>query len=637
LNSGGKPLWALLLPAGLIVAAGLWIYAPALRGGWVWDDVAEVTQNPVLRDPAGLAKIWFAPAGADYFPLKTTVQWLEWRAWGDDPAGDHAVSIALHLLSALLFWRVLRQLGLPLAWVGGLLFAVHPLAVESVAWIAELKNTLSLPFLLLATSAYLEFDKKGSGLGNCFPPSSGKQFPRPDPFYWLSLLWFLLAMLCKSSVVMFPLVILLHAWWKRARIDGRDLRASAPFFAVSLVLGLVTLSFQSHRALASWTIPWEGPGSRLAVAGSNLAFYFGKSLWPAGLLPIYPQWNAAPPALLRFAPWAVLAVLVGWLWSRRATGGRHVLFGLGFFILNLLPVLGFVPMAYFHIAWAADHLAYLPLLGLIGLAAAALGRWPRAAAWVGLTAIAAAMAGQSHRLVPVFHDEETLWTATLAGNPSAWLADNNLGNFLEAKGDSAGAISHFAAAVRLNPDYAEAHYDWGLALARAGRLPEAISHYEKAVRLSPGSAEMHAKLGNAFLNLGHPAEAAGEYRVALRLEPASAEAEGNLGVALAQLGALAEAIGHDEAALRLDPGYIAGHVNLGNALARSGQTDAAITQYQTAVRLGATGADLYFNLATALLHAGRRAEAIEQYEMELRLRPDDDETRKELAALQAGE
>jgi len=163
-TSGPTPSLArLLLPALLILAAGLWVYGPALRGGWIWDDVEVVTQNALLRDPAGLGKIWVAPGGPDYFPLTTTVQWLEWRTWGDDPVGYHAVNLALHILSAFLFWRLLARLGLRQAWVGGLLFAVHPLAVESVAWITELKNTLSLPFLLLAMIAYVDCEKMGSG------------------------------------------------------------------------------------------------------------------------------------------------------------------------------------------------------------------------------------------------------------------------------------------------------------------------------------------------------------------------------------------------------------------------------------------------------------------------------------------
>ncbi len=615
--SGWRRIW----PALLIVAAGLCAHGPALHGGWVWDDTLEVTQNPVLREPGGLARIWTGPVGSDYLPLKTTVLWLEWRRWGENPAGYHAVSIALHLLGALLFWRLLAQLGVRLAWAGGLLFAVHPLTVESVAWVSELKNTLSLNFLLLALILFLDFDEKPAGR---------------RPGYWLSLLCFLAALLSKASVVMAPAVILLYAWWRRGRLGRRDLISAAPFFALSLALGLVTVHFQSRLAIGQWTIPWDGLGSRLAVVGLNLAFYLRTCLWPSGLLPIYPQWDVNPPALIQFLPWVPLLALAWWLGTRRTAWSRAILFGLGCFALNLLPVLGFVPMSYFHFSWAADHLAYLPLLGVIGLAAAGLDLVrPRPALWAGLAVLTVLLVAQSRRYAASFRDDGALWSRTLEGNPSAWLAHNNLANFLAARGEREAAMGHFAEALRLKPDYAEAHYNWGLALALAGRLPEAVSHYEAALRLRPDSAVMQEKLGNALVNLGRPEEAMVHYRKALELDPGSAEAEANLGVALVQLGRIPEAIGHAEAALRIDPGYVAGHVNLGNALARVGRTEAAISQFQAAQRMGAADPNLDFNLATALLQAGRKAEAIEQYEAALQLRPGDDETRKLLAELRA--
>src|SRR5665213_1678184 len=330
---------SMLIPAAIILLAGWLAFGPSIHGGWVWDDTEEVTQNTVLRDPAGLQKIWLAPAGTDYFPLKTTVEWLQWRAWGGDPAGYHAVNIALHLLSAFLFWRLLAKLGLRQAWIGGLLFAVHPLAVESVAWVAELKNTLSLPFLLLAMLAYLDYDDFSEAkipVERIAPNALAAGRNQASALgamrstYLLSLLFFLLAMLSKSSVVMLPAVILLYCWWKRGRIR------------------------------------WK----RLTAAGLALAFYLGKCLWPFGLLPIYPRWGIDPTAILPYVPWLALALMAGWCWRRRAAWGRHVLFGLGFFALNLAPVLGLVAMSYLRISRVADHFAYLPLLGVIALVTA---------------------------------------------------------------------------------------------------------------------------------------------------------------------------------------------------------------------------------------------------------------------------
>jgi hypothetical protein len=338
--------------AALIVLLGIGIYGPALHGGWVWDDLTEIPQNGVLSDPHGLAKIWVGSAGPDYFPLKTSVQWVLWRAWGENVFGYHLVSLGLHLLGAFLFWRLLQKLGLRLAWLGGLFFVVHPLVVESVAWIAELKNTLSLVFLLEAMLAYVRFEEGASGARR-----------RP---YALALVCFALALLSKSSVVMFPFVLLIYAWWRRGRVARRDLAAAAPFFGLSLLLGLVTVFFQYHRALAVWTIPLGGPASHLAVAGTSLAFYFWKCLVPLGLHPMYRQWSVLPPTPAQFLPWLALAALVAGIWYRRAAWGRPVALGLGFFVLNLVPVLGFLPMSYLHISWVADHFVYLPLLGLIG-------------------------------------------------------------------------------------------------------------------------------------------------------------------------------------------------------------------------------------------------------------------------------
>jgi tetratricopeptide (TPR) repeat protein len=532
-------LSSLLLPALLILAAGLWMYAPALQGGWVWDDVEEVTQNPVLRDPAALAKIWFAPEGADYFPLKATVQWLEWRAWGDSPAGYHAVSLALHLLSALLFWRVLRQLGLRLAWVGGLLFAVHPLAVESVAWAAELKNTLSLALLLGAMILCLDHEAEEvgkTGLG---------------PRYWLSLACFVLAMLSKTSVVMFPAVILLQAWWRRGRIDRRDLAASAPFFVVSLGLGLVTLWLQHHRAILAGHEFAGGLLTRIAASGLALTFYLWKSLWPFGLLPIYPHWDIDPGSPIWYLPWLALAALFCVLWRRRETWGRAALFGLGFFALNLLPVLGLVGMSYLRISRVADHFAYLSLLGIIGLAVAAADRLPRAAQWASVAMVSVICAWQGRAEVGIFHDEVTLWTYTLERNPRAWMAQGNL----------------------------------GYALFQQGHIPEAIAHYQEALRLAPDFAEARYNLGTAWLRTNRVGPAIAEYEAALRLKPASAGMHNNLATALAESGRLPEAIAHFEQAVQLDPDYADAHHNLGNAYLLSRRMSDAVREYEEALRL----------------------------------------------------
>ena len=591
----------LSLQAAAIILAGTWVYAPALQGDWLWDDVVEVSRNPVLREPAGaLTRIWFAPEGADYLPLKTTVQWAEWHLWGDNRVGYHVASLALHLLSALLFWRLLRRLfalgGGPQGelgpWLGGLIFAIHPLAVESVAWITELKNTLSLPPLLLAMIYYVTFDAEPSG------PA------RPRRHLLPALAWFLAAMLCKSSAVMFPVVLLLYGWWRRGRLGRADLRASAPFFAVSLGLGLVTLWFQHHRAISGADLSIGGWPSRVAGAGLAIVFYLGKFLWPAGLLPTYPRWHLTPPSPAQFLPWIAMAAALGWLWPRRDRGKspgwkRTVLFGLGCFGANLAPVLGFVPMAYLRISWVGDHLVYLPMLGLIGLAAAgaagAAERVRRRPGWeasgaVLIAGLSALLAFAGHRYAAFFRNEEALWSYTLQGNPDSWTAHDNLGIALRDSGRTAEAIVQYEEALRIRPEEAEVHNNLGVALRDAGRADEAIAQYREALRIQPEYAEADNNLGNALTATGRAAEAIACYREALRLNPGYAKARNNLGSALQRLGQIPEAIIQFEEAVRLAPDDPIAHTNLGVALRDTGRTAEAVAQFEEAARLRAGAA-----------------------------------------------
>jgi tetratricopeptide (TPR) repeat protein len=637
----------LFLALAMVLAVG-WIYWPALHGGWVWDDKNEMPLVAALHGPGALGQIWLTPVTGDYYPAKTTLEWLEWRWWGNDTFGYHLVSAGLHAGAAVLLWRLLRRLGVRCARFGGLLFAVHPIAVESVAWIDELKNTLSLPFLLLAMILYVDFDQKGSGR-ECLNPAAGFKHSRPDPFYWTSLLCFLLAMLSKSSAVMFPLIILLYAWWKRGKIRAADLRSAAPFLVISVVLGLLTLRFQAEHGLggglAAAGFSLGGWTARTARAGLVASCYFLRCLAPFGLMPIYPRWQVAPGSLLPVLPWLVFGAAAGWCWARRETWGRHVLFGLGWFFLNLAPVLGFVAISHFRFTWTMDHLAYLPLAGLTGLAAAGLGaldlRWAAARPawrWLALgsaAALCAVLAAASRREAAAFRSDETFWTYALERNPSAWLAENNLGNLLLERGEAPAAIGHFERALELNPDYPEAEYDLGLADAGLGRLPEAVAHYSASLRLQPGNGDGHNNLGNALLRLGRTPEALTEYAEAVRLQTDDVQARCNLGVALLRLGRSEEAIAQDEEALRLRPDWPPAHVGLGNAWARLGRLDAAIGQYAAALRATPDDADVHFNLGAALAQAGRRPEAIAQYREVLRLRPDDTDAREELRRAEA--
>jgi Flp pilus assembly protein TadD len=589
----------ILLSLAMVLVAG-WIYWPAIHGGWIWDDKTEMPQMAALRGPGALWTIWFAPNTGDYYPVKTTLEWLQWQAWGDNTFGYHLTNICLHACSGLLLWHLLKKLGVRYAFLGGLLFVVHPVAVESVAWVDELKNVLSLPFVLLAMLAYIDFDRAGSG-------KCGRR-------YFLSLFLFLVAMLCKSSAVMFPFVILLYSWWKRGTPKPRELLSTAPFFAISLALGVVAIWFQKHHGFGGQAAPpLGGVLTRSVRAGLAAAFYFAKGILPVGLMPIYPRWPVDPASLVSYLPWLVFAAVFAWLWTKRATWGRHALFGLGWFFLNLAPILGYIPISHMRFTWTMDHLVYLPLVGLIGLAAAGLGaldsRASRAAAslrgWVpGAAAVICLwLAVQSRAYAAIFQSEDNFWSYAVRSNPSAWLASNNLGNVFLDRGDPQSAIGHYEQALRLNPEYPEAEYNLGLALAGVGRLPEAIVHYQASLRLQPENGDAYNNLGNALRRMGRTQEAIEQYARALRLEPDNAAA----------------------------------HFNLGNALAQAGRIDEAIGQFEQASQEMPDDADMHFDLGIALAQEGRIPEAITQYEQVLRLRPDDADARDYLQRAQAME
>jgi tetratricopeptide (TPR) repeat protein len=690
--------WRLILQALVIAAAVLLIYWPALHGGWLVDDDVAITNNTIVQSPTGLWSIWFEPGHQiDYYPVKASVQWMQWRLWGMDTLGYHLTNVLLHIVGALLVWRLLSKFHLRLAWLGGLIFAVHPVQVESVAWISELKNTLSLPPFLLAMCAYLDYEEHGKSKD-----------------YWLALGLFLVAMLCKLSVVLFPLVILLYAWWRRGRIGWRDLKASAPFFLISLLVGLITIQSgiwnQRFTHTDPGAMPVGGLLARLDAVGLSLSFCFSKAFLPVGLLPIYPKWTIDPSSTVQFLPWLVLGGVIGWLWTIRERWGRHALLGLGFFLIYLAPCPGFIPAPDMAFTWVMDHFLYLPIIGLIGLVVAALGRieieLPASFRFYGiglLAVIVALLAFGSHSYAKMFINQETLWTYELQHNPDAYVAHNNLGNALLGTGRLPEAMEQYELALQIKPDLADTHYNLGNALLQMGRLPEAMEQYEQALRLKPDyvlaynnlgdalqqaerlpeameqyeqalrlkpedaethynlghtlllsgrapeaiqqfelalqikpdDAETHYYLGNALFRAGRSPEAIDQYEQALSIKPEYAEAHGNLGFALQQTGHLPEAMEQFEQALRIKPDYAEAHYNLGNVFFQTGQLADAIDQYEQALRIKPDYAEAHGNLGVALYEAGRVSEAVEQFEQVLRINPHNVDARNNLARLQA--
>jgi len=551
----------LLFRAAVIVLAALWIYSPAYHGDWLWDDDQLLTQNPVVQSGTlqGLARLWFHPAGADFFPLSYTALWAQWPFFKLESTGYHVTTIVLHIAGSLLVWALLARMRVPGAWLSGLLFAVHPVCVESVAWVSETKNTLSLPLCLLSCLCWVIQDDE-------------RERPaRRIRSYWLSLLLFLLAMFAKTSMVALPIVLLLHAWWRRGTITPWDVVRTFPFFLISLVLGLITVRYQWTGAIGAEKILVGGPASRIATAGMAILFYLKQIVWPLNLLPIYPRWDVDPPKVWQFLAWPVIAAGAAWIWSNRGTAarpewGRHCILGLGFFLLMVAPVLGFVTISYMRITWVADHFIYLPMIGVIALIGAAAATWyeraderaddqifSKSLILAGGTIAVCVFGCMSFLYAHVWSNEDALWTHTLRFNPDAWQAHNRLGAWKFTRGDIDAGFHHFTESTRLRPDLGETHNNLGTALMAKGRLDEAIGAFTEACRLTPQVNAMQLNLANALFQAGRFAESSERFRILLKRSPKDPTLLNNLAVTLYQQGRKEEAIPLFRRALEINP------------------------------------------------------------------------------------
>lgn len=604
---------------GLLVVV-LLAYVRALNGQFVWDDDAHVTA-PALRSLGGLWRIWFeVGATQQYYPLLHTAFWLEHLLWGDAPLGYHLVNVTLHASAAGMFGLALRRLGVPGATWAALIFAVHPVHVESVAWISELKNTLSAVFYLGALLLYLRFDAE-----------------RKRSLYGLAFLLFVLALLTKTVTATLPAALLVIQWWRRGRLSWRaDAVPLLPWFLVGAVAGLFTAWVERTLIGAEGVVFELSLSQRCLLAGRVVWFYLGKLLWPADLAFIYPRWAIAPSDLLQWLPLAGAAVVLALLWRRRAQQ-RGPLAALLLFGGTLFPVLGFFNVYPFRYSFVADHFQYLASLAIIAGAGAGLawvvGRW-RPWGRVGAVTLVLALGILTARQAASFRDRETLWRTTVARSPNATMAWVHWGAELARQGRHEEAILRFTRALQTTMtawDAADAHNNLGCELMLAGKFPEALGHLEKAVALNPPNAEVQNNLGYTLRGLGRRPEAIRNYERALQLKPNYADAHNNLGVALAESERPAEAVTHYARALALAPGHADAHHNRGNALRMLGRLPEAIGDYEAALRQQPGRAETHDDLGVALLAGGRVPEALAQFSEALRLKPTLGSARRNLA------
>lgn len=624
-----SPVWAALALVALVALA----YGPAFRAGFVWDDDDYVTDNATLDGVAGLARIWLEPGAVpQYYPLTFTSFWLEHQIFGDAPAGYHATNVALHALNAVLAWRILVALGLPGAWLAAAIFAVHPVHVESVAWVTERKN-------LLSGAAYLAALLAALGLADA-PSETGPAAAADRRRRGLVVLGcFVAALLAKTVTCTLPIVLLLLVWWRRGRIEARHVRAVAPLLAIGLALACVTIWMErTHVGArgAAWDLSFV---ERALIAGRALWFYAATLAWPHPLAFVYPRWTVDASALWQWIfPLAALVVGLG-TWLARDRLGRGPAVALTGFAVTLAPALGFVDVYPMRYTFVADHYQYLASLFLIAPAAALVATWTArfgTGSRLAALPLLALLATLTWRHAATFHDPETLWHDVMAKSPRASIAPINLGIWLQQHGRADEAVALFEQALRLEPDDAEIHGNLGIALAALGRRAEARAHLERAVALAPASAEAQNNLGNARAQEGALDEAAAHYRRAVELDPRYPDARNNLANVLVQQGALDEAIRQYEAALAADRRYAAAHANLAAVLTRLGRNDDAIAHYRAALDLDPSQADAARGLGAQLAARGSWDEAIERLAAAAALRPTHLETQYQLAAALAG-
>ncbi len=621
----------------LIAAAVFLAYLPAINGGALLDDDLLLTENPLIKAADGLYSFWCTNKAQDYWPVSNTTLWCEWRLWGMKTTGYHVTNLILHIAGVLLLWAILRKLSIPGSFLAAMIFAVHPVNVESVAWISQRKGLLAMLFFLLSILCYLrQFSARCSDkVQRSADPAPGVCGLLIGRWYWLSLLAFVLAMLSKGSVAILPVLLLWIVWWLRP-LTKWELVRIAPFFLVAVALTVVNLWFQTHgtgRLIRTATF-----AERLLGAGGVVWFYLYKVLLPLNLIFVYPQWHIEPGNLLWWLPLLAALVVTAILWWYRRIWSQPFLFAWGFFCVSLLPVLGFMDVGFMKHSLVADHYQHIALAGVIALVGAGWGLWqqhaqamPRAAATVVAVVVVAALAFLSWQQSGLYRDALTLYQDTLGKNPDSWLIHNNLGVALGKLGRSLEAIEHCEQALRLKPDYPDAHNNLANAFVQVGRVPEAIEHYQQAIRLEPKDAEVYNNLGLLLTNIDRPREAIECLQQALRLKQNYPEAHVNLGIALGKVGRLSEAIEHFRQALELNPNYPEAYNNLGTALVMIGRPQEAIESYRQALHLKPNYPKAHSNLGNVLFQTGRSEEAIEHYQQALRIQPDYIEAYSKLA------
>jgi tetratricopeptide (TPR) repeat protein len=604
-----------------LLATTLLAYLPVWHAGMIWDDDGHVTR-PDLRSLHGLWRIWFEPgATQQYYPFLHSAFWAEHQLWGDSAPGYHVANVVLHAAVAWLLYHLLRRLSLPGALFAALLFALHPVCVESVAWISEQKNTLSAIFYLAAALAYLRFDK-----GRRLAP------------YILALVLFAVALATKTVTCTLPAALLVLFWWKRGRISWKgDVVPLVPFFALGGAAGLVTAWVEKTYIGATGASFGLGVADRVLVAGRAILFYLSKLFWPTDLAFIYPRWTLDDRAAWQYLFPAAVLIALAILFALRGRA-RGPLAAALIFAGTLFPALGFINVYPFIYSFVADHFQYLAAAAMISACTAAvagfagpLAQRGRLAAAAAASCLAAGLGWLTYQQCATYADPETLWRTTISRNPECWMAYENLGGVLMGQGHVDLAKEQFRRALDINPDDTEAMNELGVATMQQGNAAEAIALYLRALDIDPNSAETQINLGVALLQKGLPEKAANHFQHAAQIEPNNAKAHKDLAAAYLQESQWADAVVQFQRAVEIEPGNAETRYLLGSALTRAGRLDEAMAQYRKVLEIDEDHSRAHADLATGLIREGKADEAIAHLRRAIEINPNFAEAHNNLA------
>jgi tetratricopeptide (TPR) repeat protein len=589
-----SPRGRALIFAVALAAVTIFAYRPAWHGGFLWDDDAYIINNELLTTLHGWQRIWFSlDSPSQYFPLTYSTFRIEHALWGLNTTGYHWVNLLLHVGNALLVWAVLARLGVPGSWLAAAIFALHPVQVESVAWITERKNVLMGFFFLLTLLGWIAF--------------IDKRTRRPWIFYCLALIFYVLALSAKATACTLPAALFLILWLQKKPITMRRLMQIVPFVVLGVGMGLLAVWWERyHQGTNRDVFPFLGPIERILVASRAVWFYLSKIFWPSDLTFIYSRWNISPTDLLDYI-WLLAGIAAcAAIYFLRRYFGRGVEVAAAFFVSTLSPVLGFIMLFTFRYTFVADHYQYLACIGPIALASAGIvslsGKFAQYRAVIVSVAllVVASLGTLTWRQASTYTDIETLWRTTLARNPECWMAHTNLGLVLLEKGKIDDGIAHYRSALQMQPDSWDAEYNLGTALLGKNQVDEAILHCERAVRMRPTDPDALVSLGNAVLQKGRTDEAIAHYQKAMMLHPDHFLARYSLGHALLEKGELDSAIQVCRSALLLRPSDADCHTTLAIALEEKGDPAEAIQHYQKALELAPRSIPTLTNLAWLL-------------------------------------